>query len=228
MISFCLATRGRTEAFKRFCGSVLETATSPDDIEFITYHDDDDPTVYEYIGNHKEIVGTRNKLITHMDNECFQIAQGPIYASLPDITVFETKGWDDQVKEAFEKYPDKIALVYGNDGYWKWRFAPFWFIHKNWVEAVGHYLPPHKGSQLAEKWLYDVAKMVNRLHYLPEMRITLLTGEYRNDKTHKDFLIRNKRGDFIRLYDTVEMAEERVRDAKKLKEFIENHANNRD
>ena len=111
MISICTPTRGRPESFKKMCLSVLENATEPDDIEFIVYRDDDDESVYEYIGNHKEIVGERI-IQSQMYNECYKIATGSIYMFLPDDMLFCTKDWDTYVKEAFDKSVDKIIFVY--------------------------------------------------------------------------------------------------------------------
>src|SRR3989344_4010932 len=115
MISICLPTRGRPESFKKMCLSVLENAAEPDDIEFISYHDKDDTSIYEYVGNHKEIIGERI-IQSAMFNECHKIATGPIYMFMVDDMIFDTKGWDKSVKEVFDRSSDKIIFVFPSDG----------------------------------------------------------------------------------------------------------------
>src|SRR3989344_1734753 len=109
MISICLPTRGRPESFKKMCFSVLENAAEPNDIEFISYHDKDDKSVYEYVGNHTEIIGDRI-IQSQMFNECQKIAAGPVFMWTCDDIYFVTKGWDTIIKETFNNSKDKIIF----------------------------------------------------------------------------------------------------------------------
>ena len=142
MISICLPTRGRPEAFKRMCQSALTLATNPNDIEFVSYHDNDDPAVYEYIGNHKEVFGARI-IQSNMYNFCYKVATGPICAFIPDDCVFYTQGWDEIIRGIFDASGDKILFVHPNDKYHRSRFGALGFLHKNWIDTVGYFIPPY-------------------------------------------------------------------------------------
>ena len=84
MISICIPARGRPTIFKRFWDSVLDNASHPDNIEVISYHDNDDPSVYEYRGNHVEIIADRQRTpLSNTINECVKLAKGPIYTIAP-------------------------------------------------------------------------------------------------------------------------------------------------
>ena len=157
MISIILPTRGRPEFFKRMCLSVLDNASEPNDIEFVSYRDNDDPSIYEYFGNHKEVSGNR---INHSQtfNECYKIAVGPIYMFATDDMVFYTKEWDKHVKEAFDQSVDKIIFVYANNKYTRSSFGTVGFLHKNWIDTVGYFTPPYFAAWYTDHWINDVAK----------------------------------------------------------------------
>ena len=89
MISICLTTRERPAIFKQMCVSALANAVNPDDVEFISYHDLDDPSKYEYIGNHKEIYGD-TMTISEMMNACYAEASGDICMFIADDFLFDS------------------------------------------------------------------------------------------------------------------------------------------
>ncbi|MCX6701730.1 MAG: hypothetical protein NTX96_00855 [Candidatus Zambryskibacteria bacterium] len=216
MISICLPTRERPEVFKNMCMSALSTAFDPNDIEFVTYHDNDDISVYNYIGNHKEVVGDRI-LLSQMHNECQKMATGPIYMYAMDDLIFYTKGWDKRVKEIFDKSVDKILLVHFNDGYFGSKLAIVGFLHKNWIDTVGYFLPPYFGACYVDNWVTDIAVKINRKVYLESIMAKHV--EVLNDKTHTEYL--KKKGDAKIIYNSKEW--ERERDAQLLQNFIDQY-----
>ncbi len=165
MISLCITSRGRPELFKRMCLSVLDNASDPNDIEFVTYRDNDDPSIYEYFGNHKEVISDRI-IQSQMYNECYKIAIGPIYMFAADDVVFYTKEWDKYVKEAFDKSADKIIFVYPNDKFARSSFGTCGFLHKNWIDTVGYFTPPYFTAWYIDHWINDVAAKINRRVFL--------------------------------------------------------------
>lgn len=219
MISICLPTRGRPEPFKQMCLSALKTADNPNDIEFVSYHDIDDTSVYEYFGNHKEVLGDRI-VQSAMFNECQKIATGPIYMFMVDDMVFETYGWDTAVTEVFKKSDDKILFVYPNDGIYrhiKAGFGAVGFIHKNWIDTVGYFLPPYFAAWYADNWINALAGRINRKVYLPQIQLKHLVVV--DDETHKDY--QEKITHSKEIYYSREKHNERERDAMLLQGFID-------
>ncbi len=217
MISIILPTRGRPESFKKMCFSVLENASEPNDIEFVSYHDNDDPSIYEYIGNHREIVANRI-IYSQMFNECYKIAAGPIYMFAADDMVFYTPEWDKRVKEVFDQSVDKIIFVHPNDGYYRSTLGVFGFLHQNWIETVGYFIPPYFPAGLVDWWINDLANNIHRRVFLREVRLRHLS--LHEDQTHREYDQNTKNS--IEIYHSAEKQDERVRGAQLLQSFIDN------
>lgn len=215
MISICLATRGRPEAFKRMCQSMLETAANPENIEFVSYHDDDDASAYEYIGNHKEVVGRR--IGPSAANECQKIASGPIYMFTGDDILFETHGWDTKIEAAFDAVPDKIAFVFFNEeNASDPQFGSIGCLHKNWVDTVGYFLRLDL-IRKCDRWTNDIAHHVGRKVLLGDVHIK--NTDIR-DATRRDYMARASASGHTEYYKT--LRGERDRDIALLRRCIEN------
>ena len=217
MISICYPTRGRPEIFKRSCLSILDSASNPNDIEFITYHDSDDASIYEYLGNHKEVVGDRI-IQSAMYNECYKLAAGPIYMFAADDAIFHTKGWDMKVLEAFDTTPDKIMFVHPDERGHNFgsRFGTVGFLHKNWIDTVGYFLPPYFEAELVDNWINDIAINISRKYFLRDMIIELLPID--DDITHVEYMKKGRETNAQAIYRL--KTEERMRDTRKLEAFI--------
>jgi hypothetical protein len=233
MISLLVPTRNRPEAMERLCQSAYSTAKEKDDIEIVFYVDKDDKeskakaeelkSKDEY--NIKFLTGKRI-VLSNMWNECYKIATGPIYQHAGDDIVHRTRYWDNYIRKEFEKYPDKILFVYGRDGIVDSdELGTHGFIHKNWIETVGYFVPPYFSADYNDTWLTDLAKRINRLVYLPDLYIEHLhfsVGKAELDETYKDQRARRKRDKVRALYR--EKEKEREQDALKLQKFIKHYS----
>lgn len=225
MISLLLPSRGRPFNVKRLADSVMATADDVHDIEIIVYLDDDDPADYaaETLPAIVKFFTTKRTLLSEYWNMAYEKAQGAILGHMGDDIVFQTKGWDTAVKEAFDKYPDKIVLVYGDDGdpNKDKNFGSHSFIHKNWVEAVGYFTPPYFSSDFNDTWLNEVADMISR-----KVKIDILTehmhpafhkGEI--DLTHAERYVRHWQDKNIEKYNAT--LSRREADAEKLRKVMQ-------
>jgi hypothetical protein len=221
MISICLPSRGRPEFFKAMCMSALDTASDPDDIEFVVYRDDDDLSVYEYTGKHKEGRGERSSIKqSGMYNECYKVAEGPIYMFAADDIIFYTKGWDKIVKEVFNKSVDKILFAHPDseytDEYGNPHLGAVGFLHKNWIDTVGYFMPPYFEALYADNWINNLAMRVNRKVVLQSIVINHVSAKQDTTKTES---LRHA-AESKTLYLTKEKEMERTRDADLLQSFI--------
>jgi len=221
MISFLIPTRGRLGFLQRFVKSVLNTADNPENIEFIVYVDEDDSS-YDKWNCPKQVKikkGIRKNLSQCHD---YQRATGSIYFIGGDDAIFHTKGWDSKVLAEFEKYPDKILLVYGDDGNPEDNGnATMPFIHKNWTKAVGRCLPPYFSGDFSDTWLTYLADGVGR-----KVKIDIYTehihpafGKREQDQTDKDKWEKHFRDNMPQKY--LDTKPERDIEITKLKKFIE-------
>ena len=156
-----------------------------------------------------------------MWNRCQEIATGEIFMHCGDDIRFRTPNWDTEVRVTFESFEDKIALVYGDDGIRKDDLATHGFIHKNWIDTIGYFLPPYFSSDMNDYWLTDVAKGIDRL-----IKIDILTehlhpsaGKHEWDQTHHERLARGERDNVRELF--IELRPKKLEDIQKLKTFIE-------
>jgi len=195
-------------------------ADDPGNIEFVSYHDDDDDSPYVYYGKHKEVWGNREIEIFNMANECQKIATGPIYMFTADDFYFETKGWDTEVIKAFDQYDDKIVLVCPDGKYWRnWRIAVIGFLHKNWVDTVGYLLPPYDGGQAADRWVNSLAvKLDRRVRLSIKIEHTNLKDDVHHEKNR-----RCRKQKWSQKFWSPESEAIRIKDAEKLRSFIDRY-----
>ncbi len=229
-ISVLCPTRKRPQNMERLVKSIYKTSRDPDLIEVIFYidHDDSDSSLKaeelkcEY--NVHYIVGERI-VLSQMWNECHQIASGEIFFHCGDDIIIRTDDWDKTVRDTFEIYHDKIVFVYGDDmnpGIPE-DFGTHGFIHKNWTDTVGYFVPPYFSSDWNDTWLNDVAKALGRHH-----RIAIQTehmhpgpGKATYDITHQERLARGSRDNVEYLYRST--IDQRQEDVYKLRDFIEGY-----
>lgn len=222
MISFLVPTRGRPEMLLNFVTSVLLTAAKPNGIEFIVRLDNDDPSYdsWEFLPQVKIEYGERKNLAQLYE---WERASGEILVMGADDVVFHTKGWDTKVLAEFEKVPDKILLVYGDDGNPNnaTANATMPFIHKNWIKAVGRYLPPYFSGDFIDTWLTALADGVGR-----KVKIDIYTehlhpafGKREQDQVDKDKWEKHFSGNMPQKY--LDTEPERLEEIEKLKKFIE-------
>ena len=219
MISLCLPTRGRPEAFKNMYTSAIELADNPNDLEFISFHDDDDRSVYEYHGYHKVVVGKRDaQPITETWNICVKEATGDLFLFIMDDAVFYTKGWDTATHKAFDESDDKIIFAYYDDQYYRSNHGSVFCVHKNWIDAVGYLAPHYFTAHFGDGWVNAVADKIKRKVFL---RHTVVKHHsILKDLTHLEHMERKRRDDPKSLF--IAKEEERVQDAQKLQDFINN------
>lgn len=223
-VSLLAPSRGRPESLERMVQSAFKTAAEP--VEVLCYWDEDDDSNYPMIEGVTYVRGPR-LVLSEAWNACSEYAQGDIMGHLGDDVIFHTPHWDQLVVNRFDIFADKIAFVFGKDGNEHDRlkvFGTHGFIHRRWVDAVGYFVPPYFSSDHNDTWLNDVAHIINRHVYEPEiymehMHPALGKGDW--DQTHKDRLERAKKDKPGELYYSAEMIRRRMLDANKLLEVME-------
>lgn len=172
MISILTPTRGRPENVKRLVKSVLSTARFPDEVEILFYVDfDDDSFPSELESSNVRVIRGPRMWLSVLQNILYANCKGEIVMYAGDDLVFKTKDWDIRVVSAIEKYPDKLVLVYPNDlATHGQSMAIHGFLHRNWINAVGSWVAPGRGS-LYDLWHTEVARKLGRLNYLEDVHI---------------------------------------------------------
>ncbi len=209
-ISILVPTRGRPESVFRLVKSINETASRKDLVEILFYVDNDDesfPPSVHLDSNVKVIRGER-VWISLAWNCLFAHSQGEILMYTGDDVVFETTGWDDQVRTAFTQFPDSLGLVFGDDGGWyAGKLAINGFIHRAWADLLGYFTYPARVSAI-DLWIHECASYINRVVYLDKVMFRHV--HYRQgdasakfDETYKDAYEKSVRWGIMDSYDSL-------------------------
>jgi glycosyl transferase/beta-hydroxylase protein BlmF len=148
-ISILCPSRERPDQVIRLIESIFENALAPDTVEILFYIDHDDETFpnLNRFGQSTRVFRGPRTWISNAHNFLYSHCEGEIVMTAADDMVFRTLGWDSAVYAAFDSVPDKIALVYGNDlGTHAGKIATHGFFHREWIEALGTWVQPGRGS----------------------------------------------------------------------------------
>ena len=202
--------------------SARETAANPLDVEFIFYVDDDDEASAQEADRLKATAVRGPRIVlSEMWNRCWDEATNDVAMHCGDDIIFRSQNWDLHVLYAFERYPDKIALVHGRDGYQDANLATHSFIHRRWVETLGYFVPPYFSSDYNDTWLTEIADAVGRRVYLPDVyteHMHPVIGKGTWDQTHQERLARHQRDNVEQIYR--DLRGKRLDDVAKLTEAI--------
>jgi len=226
-IAVLVPTRGRVSSMEGLVKSIIETSDNKENNEVIFYIDDDDTESIKateslnlMYGNVKCVIGGRI-VLSDMWNKCFEASDSDIFMQCGDDIRIRTKGWDSIVRKKFAEIEDRIGFVFGYDGIQaKGHFGTHGFLHKNWVNTVGYFLPPYFEADYCDTWINDVAKMINRFYFIDIFteHLHISIGKHELDETHKD---RIKRYHENKVYEKYAQTKHlRDQDAEKLLEFI--------
>lgn len=228
-ISILMPTRGRPDQFTRAWRSAVRQAAQYWRLELCLYIDEDDAAsipaqralAEEFPDQIKAFIGPRI-VLSECWNKAYSIATGEVLMHAGDDIIFQTPGWDNCVRSAFAKHPDKIVFAYGDDGYSPDTFGTHGFIHRNWAKTVGYFVPPYFSSDFNDTWLNEVARQIRRHYHIPIMteHIHPVTGKVELDQTHRERIERHNRDNVEQIY--ADKAPERAADAEKLRTFIRN------
>lgn len=214
-ISILIATRKRPLSLQRTIDSAMATAKYPDLIDVSIYVDIDDLETQEYLktakNNIQATIGDRI-ILSDMHNRAYKKATADIIMACGDDCTFKTKNWDEIVMNIFDKYDDKIVLVFGNDLAHHGRLATHGFLHRRWIETVGYVMPPYFSCDYADTWINDVSEMLGRRIYVPELIFEHI--HWIVDETNKERAARGIRDDVGRIY--FQLSNKRQEDVQKL------------
>ncbi len=209
LISLVCPTHKRPTLQKRFADSVFDTCYKKSIVEIIFAIDEDDlvarETAKEIQQKHGEdsvriaLVNPDLERLAEIVNECVEVCppRGGVIGNLADDTVFRSKRWDVTVLREFEKYEDKILLLWGDDGLWGGSLASHFFLHKNWIKTLGHMQPTHFYADWTDHWMMRLAKRLGRAKVIKDRSKLFIEhlhaehGGMEKDETY--FLVKERR-----------------------------------
>lgn len=219
LISVLLPSRGRPDLLNEMLASLWATVAHKRFVEVLVYVDTDEiDSYFSKIMHPVQLHFGPRRLLSECWNELADLCGGEILMHAGDDLVFRTPGWDQQVRDAFAAVPDRIALVQGDDlSPNRDALATHGFVHRKWVDAVGHFLPPLFSCDWNDVWLTEVADQIGRRIKVPAViEHNHYSFEKRPmDKTDQEREERGREDDVVGLYQRT--AKERLSDVAKLR-----------
>jgi hypothetical protein len=228
-ISFICPTRGRPNNIVRFIKSSISTCSDPSNLHLYFYVDEDDSITINNISNIKNqfpidinfTIGERTKMSNMFNILGNQAKDGIIFWCGDDI-IMETENWDIEIQNQFNKFSDKILLVYGDDCNQHEALATHFFIHKNWIKVLGYIVPDLFTGDWVDTWIMDIANKPNRRIYLSHVKTNHLHPVYGKGQMDLTYLEKYHRDSVTKPQNIfVDAKHMREDDIRKLKEFID-------
>ena len=218
VISVLIPSRSRPNRAQHVLQSAKETAVG--EFEILFYLNEDDPKLDEY-GDvlHHAIIGP-DQYAPKSWNVLAQQAKGDYLMLCGDDVSFKTKGWNKRIEKAFPE--DRIAMVSFDDG----RPSighPHPVVSREWVDTVGYFLWPEFNHWFVDIWIEDIADLIDRKIYLPDVLIDHVTFKDNKGGRYDEIYQRARTGEYRR-HDEAEYqagGARRVADAAKLRAVIE-------
>jgi hypothetical protein len=234
LISVLTPTRNRPAGVRRLIETACETADGP--VELVFYQDEDavyqDTHVFDIPGYRPDVtvqVLTGPRIVlSQMWNECWEKSTGDIFLLSDDDVAFRSPSWDIKVTEAVNSFPDKIAVVWGRDGFHQPpACATQPFASREWTEVLGYFTPKNIWGYV-DKWVYELACRAGRGVYLEDVfteHLHYLNGKSEFDQTYQDRVDREQNYDVAKEY--ADREAERAGDVQKLRDAISAFAQGR-
>lgn len=165
-------SRSRPQNIARLQRAWGETVTRH--ARLVTYVDDDDPALPDYLALASERfpvqVGPRRRFIGTLNDAARAWAtRARVIGSIGDDHVPRTRGWDDIILSAFEKLG--TGVVYGDDGFRGELLPTAAFLSSDIIRALGYMSPPDMVHLFCDDFWRDLGRAVDRLRYLPDLKI---------------------------------------------------------
>ena len=178
--SILTPTRNRPANCERFIKSVYNSTNTKKNVEMLFYVDEDDPAIGAYKSLHwhaqKEYEGFKKiefafgnpMSVSKSWNIIAERCVGDVLIMGNDDLVYQTDGWDEKLDQELDQYrQDKIYVAWMNDGINGERHCAFPIVSREWYECLGRFTPGTFNFGYNDTWIFEVGKMLDRLHYIP-------------------------------------------------------------
>jgi hypothetical protein len=225
-ISLLLPTRGRPTLLQRLFESLATTTADLSALEIVLYVDEDDAETQQI--SHPslsllKLIEPPGQKMGNMNRACYEASRGRHVMLMNDDVVFRTKEWDARVLQAFARFSDDIALVYGNDLHQQKGVPTFPIISRRVCELIGGICPRDYLNVYIDVHLHDIFKKLarlghDRLVYLDDVIFEHMHHEVGKSVIDSTYVKKNERADDF-VY--ISLDGERRSQAQRLARYIE-------
>ncbi|MBN2138013.1 MAG: glycosyltransferase [Sedimentisphaerales bacterium] len=177
-LSLILPTREHPILVKRLFDSLVQTVSDPEQMEIVLYVDDDDVENHHISHPSLNIITkigpSPRKTMGNIIKDCYNASSGRYVMLINDDVVFRTKKWDAKLLEAFSRFDDEVALVYGRDCYYDKEMCTFPALSRTTCDLMDGICPGDYDSHCIDSHIFDTFKQLaeighDRAVYLPDV-----------------------------------------------------------
>ena len=224
-ISLLLPTRGRRRHVERLLAGIAATTSDLARLEIIAYVDRDDvesQRIAHRAVRVQTLVRPPGATMGAMLRACYDASRGRYVMLINDDAIFRTPGWDRRVIGAFARFPDEVALVYGNDLDQRQSRPTFPIVSRAVCDVIGSICPRGYYGLHIESHLFDIFRRLaalgaDRIVYLGDVVFEHTHYARRESGLATTYRHRNKVHDDVLFF---ALDQERCRSARRLHRFI--------
>lgn len=236
-ISILTPTRNRAVNLSRMVQSAVHKSSGYNELQFLNYIDDDDPSIDFYKLEQKKLNFSDYVEFLNIINEPQSVSKSwnilakealssncDILLMGNDDQVFQTQNWDSILIDEIKNFNHSLYCMWFDDKINAKNHCAFPIVPKEWFEILGYFTPGIFHFGYNDTWIFDVAKRAGITKFIPNVTVehrhfTVNKSEY--DETYA-FNRTQSRGnlydkDKIIFDDTVD---QRIADSEKLKRMI--------
>ena len=225
-ISLLVPTRGRPKLLHRLFDSLADTTSRLARIEIVLYIDDDDLPTHDVTHPSLQLIKLikpAGEKMGRMNQMCYEASRGRFVMLMNDDVVFRTKSWDESVLDTFTRFPDGVALIYGNDLHRRESVATLPIVSRAVCEVLGGICPRDYLNVYIDVHMLDVFKKLAKLGYHRTVYLEDVIFEHMHHEAGKSlmdatYVKKNEQFDDLLF---INLEDERWNQAKMLKRYID-------
>lgn len=102
-------------------------------------------------------------------NDLASRCEGNLLVMAADDQTYNDFGWDDRLDRETLNYPDEIFCMWFNEGHWGAELCTFPIVSRKWCLTLGYFTTGLFECLYDDMWIWEIAKRVDRLHYIPDI-----------------------------------------------------------
>lgn len=178
VIELLLPTRARPEQCYETLKSLESCTADKARVAVALFVDPDDSKTLEFFTPHVlRQLSIRTELFigppTDTQGQRYNILRQAVrpypeyYMPMADDVVFSTYGWDAMVRDAFNRFDDKILMVYPRDSTVPETQATYTILHADWTNVLGRFSTEKFPYWYEDAWVDEVSVLIGRRKLLP-------------------------------------------------------------
>jgi hypothetical protein len=173
-IAMCIASRGNPVLLLETLHSILSQSALPTTTAVIGL-DDDDPHLtdaragLDALGSRQIVVSIAERAdsIGAVYNRCAAAFDADLYINGADDFRILTRGWDALLSQSAEFFPDDIGMLGFGQMPWDSMLPALAAATRGLIEKMGYFMQDFTPYWWMDVWLYEIATMIGRNHYVP-------------------------------------------------------------